>query len=297
MGIYESPEEFRFADVAVDRPRLGTDPSAPLELEPQRKTRMLHYLRNCSAVLDDPGTRGPDLLDPAGPVAVPRGYRTDGDWIWPDAVTYYLKNHDVPPPVEFAVLMSERGYVTPLATAGRVGQARALLASRPISAWEPAPPVQSRFPADVYDVLVTYGWSPGRTVADQVETWWRGLNSGPVPLPVTEELARAGCAMLAEFGGLRVPVYGSGPDWPVVGFVLQPYRQPPDPVLLTAAVLRVGGPLFPLGLVPEWRAEIVLHSEYGVLAVGDIDRYLGRDLEQALVALVHGAAPAVEARS
>jgi hypothetical protein len=41
-----------------------------------------------------------DLLDPARPAKVPLTYLTDGTWIWPGGVGYYLRTHGVPPEPE-----------------------------------------------------------------------------------------------------------------------------------------------------------------------------------------------------
>lgn len=58
---------------------------------------LLSYLDN--APLAGPA-RGYDVdrMDPEGrPPSVPVAFHTDGTWIWPAAVNYYLREHDVPP--------------------------------------------------------------------------------------------------------------------------------------------------------------------------------------------------------
>jgi len=62
---------------------------------------MLEFLRTGTAVLVSTA-RMKDVLNPhAGPV-VPGNFRTDGTWIWTDAVTYYLEQHSLAPDEELA---------------------------------------------------------------------------------------------------------------------------------------------------------------------------------------------------
>jgi hypothetical protein len=285
VGQYESDEEFRFALVADG----AAAPAPGIASDDRRKRRMLRYLSGATVILRDTTSIGIDQLDPDRPVAVPRGYRTDGEWIWPEALHYYLDRHDIVPTPEFAATMAERAYWSPLVSAGRIGQARLALAAHGPGPFEPPGPDQSRFPDDAYDVLVTYGWTPGRDIGTEIDVWWKGAEPSLPPMP--DDLAAAGRAILAEFGGLTYPVYGYGPDRPIVGFQMLPSGTPPDPVRLTAAAIRLGGPFFPLGSVYDWRSEIVLHPEHGIVTVGDVDRHLGRDIDGALIALIRGAAP------
>ncbi|MEZ0112530.1 hypothetical protein ABH920_006552 [Catenulispora sp. EB89] len=52
--------------------------------------------------------RDPDL----GPV-VPIGFRTDGTWIWNDALTYYVRNYGLAPEPEFVAHMAGLGFTCP----------------------------------------------------------------------------------------------------------------------------------------------------------------------------------------
>jgi hypothetical protein len=50
------------------------------------------------SVLMSTTARLDDVLDPAdGRGRVPTGFRTDGVWVWSDAVAYYLRAHGVAP--------------------------------------------------------------------------------------------------------------------------------------------------------------------------------------------------------
>jgi hypothetical protein len=60
---------------------------------------VLAHLRSGEVVFDVPGAMD-DLLDADRLAAVPVGFRSDGRWVWPDAVAYYLKRHHLAPEPE-----------------------------------------------------------------------------------------------------------------------------------------------------------------------------------------------------
>ncbi|MEV4812320.1 hypothetical protein [Micromonospora avicenniae] len=69
--------------------------------------------------------RLPDLVEPGRGVVVPGGYRTDGRWVWPEALGYYLTEYGVAPPGELTEAPPAGGPPTP---AGQVAVFRAGLA-------------------------------------------------------------------------------------------------------------------------------------------------------------------------
>ena len=76
--------------------------------------RVLAYLRSGELVLNTPGALD-DVLDPARLGVVPVGFRSDGRWIWPDAVAYYLKRHGLAPePDLVAHVLARSGPPDPL---------------------------------------------------------------------------------------------------------------------------------------------------------------------------------------
>lgn len=76
--------------------------------------RVLAYLRSGEPVLDTPGALD-DVLDPGRLGVVPVGFRSDGRWIWPDAVTYYLERHGLAPEPELvAHVLARSGPPDPL---------------------------------------------------------------------------------------------------------------------------------------------------------------------------------------
>jgi hypothetical protein len=70
----------------VDRPSLPDE----------ERDRVSGYLENAPVVLTRPGS-DPDLFDQSGATGIPREYRTDGSWVWPASVAYYLRTHGVAP--------------------------------------------------------------------------------------------------------------------------------------------------------------------------------------------------------
>ncbi len=68
-----------------------------------------------------------DRLDPSRKNAVPLGYLSDGEWIWPQEMAYYLEEHAILPPVEFQQHMRARGYEAAVPPAGVLAAAARLL--------------------------------------------------------------------------------------------------------------------------------------------------------------------------
>ncbi|PRX46540.1 hypothetical protein B0I33_107117 [Prauserella shujinwangii] len=84
-------------------PRLydGLDPAGrPVTtrgpLHPAERDRVLGYLEGAPVVLAARGF-GDDVFDPDRPASVPLTFRTDGTWVWPGAVAYYLREHELAP--------------------------------------------------------------------------------------------------------------------------------------------------------------------------------------------------------
>ncbi|MGV1049831.1 MAG: hypothetical protein ACOYD4_15055 [Solirubrobacterales bacterium] len=88
-----------------------------LELKPELKRsedaalkeRILGFLQGGGLVLRSPGLRQ-DRLDPTQPPRVPLGYLSDGEWIWPLEMVYYLERHGILPEEGFLEHMRARGY-------------------------------------------------------------------------------------------------------------------------------------------------------------------------------------------
>jgi hypothetical protein len=76
------------------RPVVNREPLPAAE-----KERVLAYLDSAPVVLAA-RSYDTDAFDPGRPAAVPLNFRTDGSWIWPGAVAYYLREHEVAPDPE-----------------------------------------------------------------------------------------------------------------------------------------------------------------------------------------------------
>jgi hypothetical protein len=74
------------------------EPDHP-RLEGAEREQVLAYLRGGVAVLDTPGMMD-DVVEPDRVASVPVGFRSDGDWIWTDAVTHYLERYHLAPEPE-----------------------------------------------------------------------------------------------------------------------------------------------------------------------------------------------------
>jgi hypothetical protein len=87
--------------------------------------QVLAYLRAAEIVLTAPGALD-DVLDPGCAEAVPVGFRSDGRWIWSDALAYYLKRHRVSPEPELVAHIL--GAAGPPPALGRVARHRTVTA-------------------------------------------------------------------------------------------------------------------------------------------------------------------------
>ncbi len=60
---------------------------------------LLRYLGSGLPVLTTAVTMA-DVMDPRRPEVVPLTFRTDGRWVWTDAITYYLERYGLAPEPE-----------------------------------------------------------------------------------------------------------------------------------------------------------------------------------------------------
>ncbi|MEE1788483.1 hypothetical protein PUR71_37125 [Streptomyces sp. SP17BM10] len=86
-AVFDAVDPVTGPGFAPDRVRLPEGPA---------RQAVLRYLRDGAAVLLTP-TLMDDVVDPARRGVVPLGFRTDGQWIWTDTVTYYLETHGLAP--------------------------------------------------------------------------------------------------------------------------------------------------------------------------------------------------------
>ncbi|KAA5838372.1 hypothetical protein ABT337_21405 [Saccharopolyspora hirsuta] len=86
----------------TERPELD-----PAELEP-----IADYLERAPIVLAA-RSYDTDRLDPNRSPAVPMTFHTDGSWVWPGAVGYYLRQHGVAPEADLVAHIRGRGFRVP----------------------------------------------------------------------------------------------------------------------------------------------------------------------------------------
>lgn len=86
----------------ADRPVVG----------PQERDQVIEYLERAPIVLAA-RSYDTDQLDPEAAPSVPLTFHTDGSWIWPGAVGYYLRRHNVPPETDLVEHIRRRGFQLP----------------------------------------------------------------------------------------------------------------------------------------------------------------------------------------
>ena len=87
---------------------------------------MLAYLETATAVLTTTALMD-DVVNEQRHGVVPMSMRTDGQWIWSDAVSYYLRQYGLSPDPELLRHIRTRRYDVPAADAVAVHRALAAL--------------------------------------------------------------------------------------------------------------------------------------------------------------------------
>jgi hypothetical protein len=123
---------FRFARVA-DGADADNRPVVSAERgwieDPDERRPILDYLR-AGAVVMMVGGLGLDVFEPGRGRVVPMGTRTDGEWVWSDAVPYYLEQHGVAPEPELYRRILDHLYRCPDVRPDQVHAATAALRER-----------------------------------------------------------------------------------------------------------------------------------------------------------------------
>jgi len=105
---------------------LELRPGLERSRDPDLVANVLAFLAGGGIVMRASGLRE-DRLDPGRPPRVPLGYRSDGQWVWPLELTYYLKEHGILPEGEFLDHMRARGFASPTPPADELAAAARLL--------------------------------------------------------------------------------------------------------------------------------------------------------------------------
>jgi hypothetical protein len=97
----------RVFDFAKPDTGPGFDPGHRVVTDSEERDRLLAYLSSGTPVLHTTA-RTQDVLNPAAGQVVPGSFRTDGEWIWTDTVSYYLEQHGLAPDEELAAHIDAR---------------------------------------------------------------------------------------------------------------------------------------------------------------------------------------------
>lgn len=89
------------------RPSVNRPPVPEAERQP-----LLDYLDHAPVAVANRGFDA-DVLHPDLPSVVPVAFQTDGHWIWPAAVGYYLRSYGVPPEAELVERARAAGFRSP----------------------------------------------------------------------------------------------------------------------------------------------------------------------------------------
>ncbi|MBX3087338.1 MAG: hypothetical protein KF742_02515 [Cryobacterium sp.] len=93
----------------------SSDGSAPRvaeygpRLDNDEKARVLGYLQSGRIVLRSQNLL-PDPLDLDREPCVPTSFFTDGDWVWDEAMTYFVATYAVSPPMDFLGYLRARDF-------------------------------------------------------------------------------------------------------------------------------------------------------------------------------------------
>jgi hypothetical protein len=82
------------------------------QLPPAERDRVLEYLDAAPVVLAA-RSYDTDAFDLTREPSVPLNFRTDGTWVWPGAVAYYLREHEVAPDPDLLTHIRARRFILP----------------------------------------------------------------------------------------------------------------------------------------------------------------------------------------
>lgn len=140
-------------------------------VDPNERDKVLTYLESAVIVFSTPGGGyKPDVYDPGAPAGVPEKTYTDGTWVWPADVYFYLRKHQIPPEPDLIAHIRAQEYRVPEVDDTQRAAATALATG--------APP--SRPAAPPYPVSPPHATSPGFPAAVP-PSYGRGGNVGGPP--------------------------------------------------------------------------------------------------------------------
>ncbi|HEY2793597.1 MAG TPA: SUKH-3 domain-containing protein [Micromonosporaceae bacterium] len=307
----EPPDEvdgFRFArvdDGVADDGAPSFAPERGTVTDPAERDRLLGFLGGGSVVLETDWYNA-DRIDPTRQFAVRQAYRTDGTWVWAEAVAYYLRHHDIAPAPAFRDWISAHNCRA--ATASDETVARAVTATKQrletmqrmvdeFKAAHPEPIDTADLPDDLREALTGLGWQPGRDVSDRVDAWLSRHVDELADLPFERdgypryEPIPSAMAIFREFGGLSSLDNSPGITAAKTPFTIFPSG---DSDLMQFAVdvqllgERVGERVFQIGEVERGMGALLVDETGRVFVCGPVDLYLGADIHEGLTRLLTG---------
>jgi nicrotizing toxin Mtb-like protein len=125
----------------------GADGEPPLAfrtaLPLAEKWMVINYLYG-GEILLRASSASPDEVDPQRQPEVPKQFHTDGTWVWPLAMAYYLEEHDIAPPRDFLDHIRRNSYQPPEVVAERAAaEAKALVLGADADSLENIPPAEA----------------------------------------------------------------------------------------------------------------------------------------------------------
>lgn len=305
---------FRFAriDDGVDEdgaPRVS--PERGYVTGPAERERLLRYLTGGALVLETMRA-GADRVDPTRQFAVQVVYRTDGVWVWPVAVEYYLRHHHFGLEPDFRRHVEAQGYRVAQVPAEVVDRAREAtlersdILGRRVAEYkaahpEPEPPDTDRFAPEVRERLLGLGWQPGRDVREKVDAWLAEWVDELAALPFERdgypryEPIPAALKVLYEFGGLYSVANGRGITSAQIPFDIYPNGRTDDLASFAVDVQLLGDRIrqrvFQVGDIERRMGALVVDELGRVFAVGPVEHYLGENIEEALTRMLRGIRP------
>lgn len=115
------PDEVRIARVFAGPAARPGDRVHGWIGDDEERQRVGSYLRAGAPILTTTA-QATDLIDPARGNVVGASFRTDGAWVWSDALTYYAEVYGLAPEEDLYARIRARGYACPVpddATADR----------------------------------------------------------------------------------------------------------------------------------------------------------------------------------
>ncbi|MGW4396403.1 hypothetical protein ACWEHA_14015 [Amycolatopsis nivea] len=108
-------------------------------LPAEERERVLAYLDSAPVILAS-RSKDTDAFDPSRTDAVPLNFRTDGSWVWPGAVAYYLREHGISPDPELVGHIRAAGYAMPEVNEATQERMLAALTTMPAEESRPSEP-------------------------------------------------------------------------------------------------------------------------------------------------------------